>query len=388
MSAASLLLAALVWHGAHDIATGGGERGPWRQNDSRYDYVDDPTVALDEKGDAAVAWVDQGKKDVFYNAVNVSRSPETFSWLPRIALAGERVFVLWQEIIFSGGSHGGDILFARSENAGNTFSAPLNLSESLAGDGKGRITRELWHNGSLDLAAAPDGTIYTAWTEYEGTLWLRRSTDGGHSFLGKQRIAGGDSNPVRGPSLAVGADGAVHLAWTDGDIHVATSTDGGVRFGAPRRLTRSRGYTDAPKLALGPDGTLHLVYAEDGRVMYARSPNLHEARPISGAGAGFPALAVDGQRGVYVTFELFPNRNQRPRGLGIAVSRNGGRSFSPAEPIPGSAAPDGAPNGSFQGLLMDKLAVNRRGDVAVVNSSLNEGKGSRVWVIRLSQDGR
>src|SRR5688572_22724129 len=208
--------AALAWQGAVDIAEGRGERGPWQQNESRYDYVDDPAVAIDERGRSAVAWVHQGAKDVFFNGVNVSRSPATFSWLPRVALAQDRVFVLWQEIIFSGGSHGGDILFARSEDGGRTFFPPLNLSASVAGDGKGRITRELWHNGSLDLAVAADGTVYAVWTEYEGALWFRRSRDGGKTFSDRKKVSGDDRRPARGPSLAAGADGTIYLAWTDG----------------------------------------------------------------------------------------------------------------------------------------------------------------------------
>jgi hypothetical protein len=70
--------------------------------------------------------------------------------------------------------------------------------------------------------------------------------------------------------------------------------------------------------------------------------------------------------------------------MAIAVSRDGGRSFSAPESIPGSADAQGAPNGSFQGLLMQKLAVNRRGELAVVNSSLEDGKRSRVWLLRAS----
>ena len=38
-------------------------------------------------------------------------------------------------------------------------------------------------------------------------------------------------------------------------------------------------------------------------------------------------------------------------------------------------------NGSHQGHLMDKLAV-RDGAVAIVNSSLAAGRGSRVWLMR------
>ena len=50
--------------------------------------------------------------------------------------------------------------------------------------------------------------------------------------------------------------------------------------------------------------------------------------------------------------------------------------------VPDSAGPDGAGNGSHQGLLMTKLAVNRDGAVAIVNSSLLPGRHSRVWMIR------
>jgi hypothetical protein len=376
--------AALAWHGAVEVAEGRGERGPWQQNQSRYDYVDDPAVALDERGEALVAWVDQGQKDIFVNGVNVSRSPDTFSWLPRIAVAGNHVHALWQEIIFSGGSHGGDILFARSEDGGKNFSEPLNLSDSIAGDGKGRITKDFWHNGSLDLAVAPGGSVYAAWTEYEGTLWFRRSTDGGKTFAERIRIH--DATPARAPSLAVAGD-TVHLAWTDGDIHIVSSTNGGRSFDAPRTLTHTRAYTDAPRLAPGLGDTLHLVYAENSRVMYTSSKDgarsFAPARAISRPGAGFPALGVDGANGVYVTYELFPEGpRHRPRGLGITASYDGGRTFSTPENVPGSAAPDGAPNGSFQGLLMQKLAVNRRGALAVVNSSLKDGEWSRVWLMR------
>jgi hypothetical protein len=380
-----VLAAALAWHGALDIAQGRGERGPWQQNESRYDYVDDPAVAIDERGEVAVAWVDQGQKDVFFKGVNVSRSPATFSWLPRIALAGDKVLVLWQEIIFSGGSHGGDILFARSKDRGKTFSEPRNLSNSVAGDGKGRITKDLWHNGSLDLAVGADGAVYAAWTEYEGALWFTRSTDGGGTFHKLLRVNSMQSKPARGPALAIAADGTLYLAWTDSDVHLAKSADGGQSF-TRVQVTRSTSYSDAPKVALDPAGTLHLVYAQNNEIRYTRSSDgarsFEPPRAISGRGAGFPYLQLDGKGNVYVAWERLPDARERPRGLAISASRDAGRTFSPPASVPHSADPSGAPNGSFQGLLMRKLAVNARGDVAIVNSSLADGERSRIWLIR------
>jgi hypothetical protein len=394
---------AITWQPAVEIAAGRAERGPWRQNDSRYDYVDDPSVAIGDDGSVAVVWVDQGRKDVFFRrvgagqAVNVSRSPDTFSWLPRIAMTDSRhVFVLWQEIIFSGGSHGGDILFARSEDGGASFSAPLNLSNSLAGDGKGRINKDVWHNGSLDLAAAPNGRLYAAWTEYEGLLWVARSNEGGKSFSPLVRIA--DAKPARGPSLAVAPEGAVYLAWTVGederaDIRIAKSTDGGASFSAPRLVGRSKArsdapkaYSDAPKLAVDAQGMVHLAYAESSRILYTRSTDgarsFSSPRAISKPNAGFPSLAIDANGGVYVVWEVSQDPRRRPRGLGFALSGDGGRSFSEPAVIPGSADPRGGWNGSFQGLLMRKLSVNRGGEIAIVNSALKDGERSRVWLIR------
>jgi hypothetical protein len=90
----------------------------------------------------------------------------------------------------------------RSIDGGKSFSEPLNLSNSMAGDGKGRLTRERWDNGSLDLAMGPEGNLYAAWTDYEGRLWSSRSSDQA-SFSKPLLIAGGGAEPARGPSLAV-----------------------------------------------------------------------------------------------------------------------------------------------------------------------------------------
>jgi hypothetical protein len=413
------LAPALLWQAGTEIAIGRGERGPWQQNDSRYDFVDDPSVAIDDSGNVAVVWVDQAAKDVLFQRfaadgrkqleqpVDVSRDPQTFSWLPRVAIAPDvpnAIFVLWQEIIFSGGSHGGDILFARSDDGGRSFTKAINLSSSQGGDGKGRINRDIWHNGSLDLVAGPKGTLYAAWTEYDGALWLSRSSDAGRSFAPAQRIDAAARHPARAPSLALGADRTVYLAWTTGedegaDIQFSKSTDGGANFSRPDRVAPSKNYSDAPKLAVGPGGVLHLVYAESSggpfaryHVRYTRSADggssfeapREISRPMPGpfAGAAFPSLCVDAQGRVYVLWELYADERQSPRGLGFTVSVDGGRSFASPGVVPQSMDPAAGFNGSSQGLLMRKLAVSAEGEVAIVNSSLKQGSHSRVWLMR------
>jgi hypothetical protein len=410
----------LAWHGSMEIAEGRGIRGPWQQNQSRYDFVDDPSVAVNDRGEIAVVWVDQASKDVFFQrlaadgkkqlaqSVNVSRNPATFSWLPRIIIAPDapqKIFVLWQEIIFSGGSHGGDILFARSNDGGNTFSEPINLSNSIGGDGKGRINQETWHNGSFDLAAGGDGVLYATWTEYDGQLWFSHSTNAGRNFSPPRRVAGGsNTNPARAPSLALGPDRTIYLAWTVGedssaDIRLAKSTDGGITFTELQIVAPSKNYSDAPKVAIDPSGVLHLVYAESSggpfaryHVRYTRSADgartfdaprdISTPMPESIASAAFPGLSIDAKGTLYVIWEQYYDHRQRPRGLGITVSSDGGKSFTQPRVVPESIDPANGFNGSTQGLLMKKLAVNRAGAVAIVNSSLKQDERSRVWLIR------
>jgi hypothetical protein len=411
---------AITWGASVEIASGGGQRGPWRQNESKYDYVDDPTVALDAHGAAAVAWVDQRRKDVFFQVyerngkprhkqpVNVSRSPEVFSWLPRLVLwpgHPREVYVLWQEIVFSGGSHGGDIFFARSRDGGASFSQPINLSNSIGGDGKGRINKDIWHNGSLDLAIGRDGALYAAWTEYDGPLWFSRSNGRGESFSKPMRIAGGGkAEAARAPALAVGPDNSVYLAWTVGeedgaDIRLAKSSDGGRTFGQPTIVAMTKGYSDAPKLAVDRKGTVHVVHGESSggpfdryHVRYTRShdgartfePGREISRPHPERieSEAFPALSLDEQDNAYVLWEIYPERHEPPRGLAIAYSRDGGQTFSVPAIVPGSSDPAAGWNGSHQGLLMRKLGVKRAGDIAVVNSSLKHNEKSRVWLMR------
>jgi hypothetical protein len=167
----------LQWAPPIELDSGEAYRGPWRMNASVFLFVDDPTVVITDNETTVAAWVDQSQRDVLVQVydpdgrprheapVNVSGTPDVFSWLPRMAVGGddaEEIYVLWQEIVFSGGSHGGEIFFTRSLDGGASFSEPINLSNTIAGAGKGRLTRDHWHNGSLDLLRGRDGTLYVA----------------------------------------------------------------------------------------------------------------------------------------------------------------------------------------------------------------------------------
>lgn len=400
------------WLQPLEVARGRAHAGPWRMNESVFDYVDDATVALSESGAIAVAWADNARKDVFFQTygpsglprledpTNVSQSPRIFSWLPRVVVADEaRAFVLWQEIVFSGGSHGGDIYFARSTDGGRRFSAPLNLSSSIGGDGKGRLSREHWDNGSLDLVRDAAGTLLAAWSEYDGALWFSRSQDDGASFSSALRVGGSDELPARGPTLARAPDRSLHIVWASGEhgratLLLATSRDDGQTFGAPRPLLKSSGQVDAPKLAVDERGLFHLVYAErldEGappRIRYLRSSSVagssEAPRTISrpgSSGASFPSLSLLAPSRIAVAWLHQASPGMPWLGIELAFSRDAGRHFSPPELVPGTHDPSLGEAGSRQGKLM-RLLAGSQNTLAIASSSYRDSHSSRIRVLR------
>jgi hypothetical protein len=375
--------------------------------------VDDATVALSDSGALGVAWVDNSRKDVFFQMygaqgspqlktpTNVSRTPQVFSWLPRLVLSENQVFALWQEIVFSGGSHGGDIFFSRSADGGGSFSEPLNLSRSRGGDGKGRLTRQHWDNGSLDLIRDSAAALLVAWTEYDGALWLTRSTDDGHSFSAPLHVGGSDQLPARGPALARARDQELYVVWASGDggaatLLLAASRDGGQTFESPRSVVSSNGQVDAPKLAADARGVLHLVYGERlgdddrSRIRYMRlsdgAQNVEAPRTISAPvpewGASFPSLGLATSGRVVVAWLRQASASAPPVGIELTLARDGSERFSPPELVPGTSDPALGVIGSRQGKLMRLLAVNAAGALALASSSFRDGHSSRIRVMR------
>ena len=403
------------WRAPFDVAVGDAFRGPWRMNDSEFHYVDDPGVAIGDNGDIHMVWVDNEQQDAFYRRfgadgdspmdepANISNSPDIFSWLPMVAPSSvddDTVYVLWQEIIFRpGGGHGGEILFSRSQDGGETFEEPTNLSDTVAGAGKGRLTPDRWNNGSLDMVVGPEDELYVAWTEYEGALRFARSDDGGESFEEPRHIVGDDQQPARAPTLALAPDGRLILAWTMGqdpeaDILLTASDDGGESFQQVSTPVETPAHSDAPQLAVDDEETVHLVFSDSPDGLFERYRVLHTYSTDRGASfeaptevsetdedadsANFPSLAVDGNR-VFITWEYYPDYRYRPLGLGFAASDDRGESFEPASFVPGTDDEDLGISGGLQGMLMRKLDADD-GLLVVGHSHFLDNEVSRVWV--------
>ena len=293
-------------------------------------------------------------------------------------------------------------LFARSQDGGETFSEPLNLSNTQNGAGKGRLTAKRWDNGSLDLAEGPDGEVWAAWTEYEGRLRITRSGDHGRTFSDPTQITGSDDEPCPRATTSVDSKGKLHLAWTVGedpaaDIRYTAYDSRGGPYEPPRIVHATDGRADAPKLAVDENDIVHLVYAESpegpwqkARIRYTRAwpgERFDAPKEISTGHAeqvpdvGFSSLAI-AEATLYVLWELFPDPGGRSRGLGFTLSTDDGEHFAAPGIVPHSGLSHLRFNGSQQGKLTRKLDANAAGDIAVVNSTFQQGEKSFVRLIR------
>ncbi|HYR29290.1 MAG TPA: sialidase family protein [Thermoanaerobaculia bacterium] len=116
--------------------------------------------------------------------------------------------------------------------------------------------------------------VWRVWTD-EGHILAAVSTDGGKSWPAGTRITREaetiDANGESRPKLALGSKGEVYVSWTrsgkkshSGDVRFSRSVDGGKTFDAPRTINddgveRTHRFDT---LAVAADGTVHLAWVD------------------------------------------------------------------------------------------------------------------------------
>jgi sugar lactone lactonase YvrE len=151
---------------------------------------------------------------------------------PQIVTSKNNVFVKWVQSLPSGGSR---LLFSKSTDNGNTFSAPINLGSFTAGN------FDFSYIGILE-----NGDLFAMWTvEYDPSyshsgVFFRKSTDNGSSFSDIYDINVAGKTAILNPRITSSGN---HL-YIDGDsgspgindIIFRASSDSGVTFTGPVNL--------------------------------------------------------------------------------------------------------------------------------------------------------
>lgn len=157
-------------------------------------------------------------------------------------------------------------LFARSDDAGATFSAPVLVNKPPGGQNPSQP------------AVAPDGTIYETfqrrYADGHVDLLLAKSSDGGTTFtesaLDTENKLGVSYDPAK--IVVDPKSGTLYTAWSDSrtgnqQIFFRKSTDKGVTWSQASLLTpdpKVTGTSRSPSISVAPDGRVDVVYYHTG----------------------------------------------------------------------------------------------------------------------------
>ena len=299
-----------------------------------------PRIAVDSNGGINVVWQDDsvGSTDIFFTRstdsganfsgpVNVSNDADASS-MPQVAAdSAGNIFVVWES---DSGVLG--ILFSRSADGGNTFSAPAMLSTNTGGSVSPQI--------AVDLS----GNISVVWEDDispSSDISFSHSQDHGAHFSAPKSLSHNVGNSTSA-QLALDLTGNINVLWENdspgnSDIFFTRSTDGGLNFSALANLSNSPGFTRTPQIATDPGGNISVIWADNTPpssitdIYFTRSSNggaSFSAPKNLSANAGTsanPSLAVDSGGNINLTWEDNTSGN---RDIFFTRSADAGVTFS------------------------------------------------------------
>ena len=177
--------------------------------------------------------------ETFGEPKNISNN-NGFSLLPQIAVNGDNVYVVWND-----DTDGFDEIFiAKSTDGGETFSTPENISE-------GNLSNNASFSYQPSIAVNDDN-VYVVWHEDplgKRIIFVAKSNDGGETFGEPENIS--DKFDFSSKSAIAIEGNNVFVAWmvdipNNNDLFVAKSTDGGETFGEPENISNNDGFSNYP----------------------------------------------------------------------------------------------------------------------------------------------
>jgi hypothetical protein len=250
-----------------------------------------PKVAVTGSGGIIVAWTESlsltnfeifaatsdNGGDSFDDPVNMSDNDQGSS-APALASFGENVYLAWQDDL----SGNLDIVLAKSTDGGKSFDDAVNISNTAG-------------RSSAPQIAANDDDVYILWQE-DNTIRLAGSNDWGSTFRSPTTV--GDADSVQKPQIAAsGSSVIVASGGDDGDIMVVRSSDSGATLSPPINVSNNHGDSASPAIALSGsvtylawqdsasgNGEILFTYSVDGGVTFlpiGTEAGEEETRPIT-----------------------------------------------------------------------------------------------------------
>lgn len=275
---------------------------------------------------------------------NISVQNTGYSFSAQIAIPAnnnDEIFVVWQDS--SDGDS--DILFAKSDDGGLTYtttingnpSPAINISEDLPG-----------LSADPQLAVSSDGiSIYVVWhddSDGNDEIYFAKSADGGDSFGIPKKItdtaSGANSNPI---ITLTDDDSRIYITWSyssgeiDSDVYFAKSSDGGDSFSIPKNISNTiSSVSFNQELEVSNNGTIYVAWEDsfdgDNDIYFAASTTggdsfTTQAVDVSSNSGNSinPRMAATGDSSVYLVWQDVSTGNDE---IYFAKSVDSGSSFS------------------------------------------------------------
>jgi hypothetical protein len=184
---------------------------------------------------------------------------------PQIEASGKNVYTVWSDA----SKGGGDILFRKSSDTGNSFNSIVDLSNGKSG------------SATEQKIVKQGDSVYVVWSE-DGDVYFKKSINSGASF-GSTINLSNDDHDSSIPQIAVVGNN-VYVVWVDIDTAGGTdesqlffkrSTDGGSSFGSLKKLSDVI-ETIFPRIAASGDNVYIAFGAgseDDEELFFTRSTN-------------------------------------------------------------------------------------------------------------------
>ena len=144
---------------------------------------------------------------------------------PQISSSSDNIYIVWQESVGSYGTTNYDILFKKSNDDGNSFGSPINLSDNIGFSEHPQI-------------ASGGNHIYVVWVDDSSgqrEIMFSKSLDSGKTFSNSIVVSQNSLSPYHAELAAEGQN--VYIVWnsfgieTGNIIFLAKSNDQGKTFG-------------------------------------------------------------------------------------------------------------------------------------------------------------
>lgn len=236
--------------------------------------------------------------------------------------------------------------YVRSEDGGQTWTSPADFRSPPNPGG-----------AAVNLATGPDDVVHAVWTEPVGSvrhLYYTRSLDKGRTWEASRDLSQSSSpNGVEAVGITVDAKNRVHLAWHTGDPDQATpacvvyyvrSTDGGASFGSVTRLSSETGkhaafprftVTGSSSDVIGiawrdnrrkPDWDVYLAVSENGGSSF--SERVGTATAVNDWD---PEVATDSRGRLHLTWMSYDGGTEHGISIRYARSEDAGRTWTSAQ---------------------------------------------------------